>query len=126
MIKYLGYGKVLLKDKALEDKKMKIGLLAGGSGITPLYSMALASSLAKDNVEITLIYSNKTKDDILIKKELDDLESMNPNLKVVHTLTRHKPEHGEWNGEVGRLDTAMFKKYMPEHADDVFIATCGN
>ena len=52
--------------------------------------------------------------------------AMNPNCKVIHTLTRHKPEHGDWNGELGRIDSAMFKKYMPEHADDVFIAFCGN
>ena len=126
MIKYHGYGQIEFKKKMLETKKTKIGLLAGGSGITPMYSIALASSLAKDGVAVTLIFSNKTKDDILCKKELDALEAMNPNCKVVHTLTRHKEEHGEWNGEVGRITAAMFQKYMPAHADDVFIALCGN
>lgn len=92
----------------LEHKKTKIGLLAGGSGITPMYAVALASSLAKDGVEITFLYSNKTKDDILCKKEMDELAAMNPKCKIIHTLTRHKEEHGEWTGELGRVDTAMF------------------
>jgi len=52
---------------------------------------------------------------------------MNSNCKIIHTLTRHKEEHGEWNGELGRIDTEMFKRCgFPEHADDVFIASCGN
>ena len=40
----------MLKKKMLETKNTKIGLLAGGSGITPMYSIALASSFAKDGV----------------------------------------------------------------------------
>jgi cytochrome-b5 reductase len=111
----------------LETKKTKIGLLAGGSGITPMYAVALASSLAKDGVEITFLFSNKTKDDILCKKEMDELAAMNPKCKVVYTLTRHKEEHGAWDGEVGRIDAAMWQRIgMPPHADDVFIAMCGN
>ena len=111
----------------LETKKTKIGLLAGGSGITPMYAIALASSLAKDGLEISFLYSNKTKDDILIKKEMDALAAMNPKCKIYHTLTRHKEEHGAWDGLTGRVNAEMLKKCgFPEHADDVFIAFCGN
>jgi NAD(P)H-flavin reductase len=67
MIKYHGFGQVEFKKKMLEHKKTKIGLLAGGTGITPMYAIALASSLAKDDVEISFLFSNKTKDDILCK-----------------------------------------------------------
>jgi len=108
--KYHGFGQIELKNKMLETKKTKIGLLAGGSGITPMYSIALASTLAKDGVSVTLIFSNKTLNDILCKKELDALVAMNPNCRVIHTLTRHKPEDGDWKGEVGRIDENMFKK----------------
>lgn len=41
--------------------KRNFGLLAGGTGITPGYCMALASSLLKDGLKINLIFSNKTK-----------------------------------------------------------------
>jgi hypothetical protein len=36
----------------------------GGSGTTPTYAVALASSLAKDGVEMILLFSNKAKEEI--------------------------------------------------------------
>jgi ferredoxin-NADP reductase len=90
-IKYLGWGKVIQMKKELSSKK-RLCLLAGGSGITPFYSVALASSLAKDGVEIWFLFSNKTKDDILIKDELDKLAETNPNFHLTYTLTRHEDE----------------------------------
>lgn len=107
--------------------KTKIFLCAGGSGITPHFSIAQASVLAKDGVQVTLIYSNKTKDDILIEKEIAELAKVGENFKVFFTLTRHDPEkHGEWNGLVGRINFDMLKQCgFPEPADDLFLATCG-
>ena len=49
-------------------------MLAGGTGITPMYQVAKA--LLQDPEEyttISLIYANVTEDDILLKKELDEL-----------------------------------------------------
>jgi len=67
MIRYLGNGKIQLKKEMLKPKS-KIFLCAGGSGITPMLSIAQAIVLSNDNVEVTLIFSNKTKDDILCEK----------------------------------------------------------
>jgi ferredoxin-NADP reductase len=53
--------------------KTKVGLIAGGTGITPLFSIAQASCLANDKLNIKLIYSNKTKKDVLLHKELSQL-----------------------------------------------------
>jgi len=66
-IKYFGHGKMHLMKKELKPKT-KVGLIAGGSGITPMYAIALASSLAQDGLEISFLFSNKTKDDILCKE----------------------------------------------------------
>ena len=64
-------------------------MLAGGSGITPIFSIAQASTLGKDGLEIHLLYSNKTRNDILIEDKLKQLAAINPKLKIHHTLTRH-------------------------------------
>lgn len=126
MIKYQGHGKFMLKKKQLKHKK-KIGLLAGGSGITPMYSIALASSLAKDGLEIWFLFSNKSKDDILCKGQLDQLAASNPNFHLFYTLTRHDDaKDGENPYLSGRVTYDMFKECgFPAPADDVFIATCG-
>lgn len=126
MLKYNGFGKFMLKKNELKPKK-RIGLLAGGSGITPMYSIALASSLAKDGLEIWFLFSNKTKDDMLCKEHLDQLTATNPNFRLFHTLTRHDAsKDGENPYLSGRVTYEMFKQCgFPEPADDVLIATCG-
>ena len=79
-------------------KRTKIGLLAGGSGITPMFSIMDAIYRAREqNMSVKMIYSNKTCSDILIKDELDAInadESM-PNISVTHTITRH-PAGDKW------------------------------
>ena len=77
-IRYLGHGKIQVKNNILHTKKT-IFLCAGGSGITPMFSVAQASVLANDGVKVILIFSNKTKDDILIEKEINDLAAKNLN-----------------------------------------------
>ena len=54
-----------------------------------MYSIALASFLSKDGLDITCLCSNKTKADILCSKELQKLADKNPdNFHLHHTLTR--------------------------------------
>jgi len=70
-----------------------------------MFSIAQASSLAKDGVDITFLYSSKTKDDILCEYELNELVSLNPKHFHFHqTLTRHNnAKHGRWDGLIGRV-----------------------
>jgi len=88
-LKYNGNGNFVYKNKPL-PKKTKIGIVAGGSGLTPMFSVAQASSWAQDELEIRMIYSNKTKEDIMCENELKELQLMNPDhFRLFHTLTRH-------------------------------------
>ena len=75
--KYLGDG-IFHTKGPLGHKKTKLGLIAGGSGITPMYSIAQAAIYANDGLEIVFLYSNKTKDDMLCLDELNELAAMNP------------------------------------------------
>jgi len=126
MFKYLGYGKIMLKKKELKPKTHVI-LCAGGSGITPMLSACMSSVLANDGVNMTLVFCNKTKDDILCEKEINDLVPKGANFKVFHTLTRHDDEkHGEWNGMKGRISLDLLKQCgLPEPTDDLFVGSCG-
>lgn len=76
---------------------------------------------------IVLLYSNKTKDDILVKEELDHLQSLNKNLKIHHTLTRHDDvKYGDWEGLKGRVSAAILKELgFPEPSADTLICYCG-
>ena len=75
-----------------------------------------------------MLYSNKTKDDILVKEDLGNFAAANPdNLKIYHTLTRHNDDiHGEWNGLKGRINADIIKKCgFPEPSPDTLIGYCG-
>mmetsp|Transcript_11042 Transcript_11042/g.16772 ORF Transcript_11042/g.16772 Transcript_11042/m.16772 type:complete len:117 (-) Transcript_11042:38-388(-) len=92
-----------------------------------MFSIAQAASLAKEDLEVTMIFSNKTKDDILIKDYIDEIEKANPHFKCHHTLTRHDAEkHGEWTGLTGRVNYEMLQKAgFPGPGSETLIAICG-
>lgn len=71
-LQYRGWGDIVLMKRELKPKK-KCFLIAAGTGITPLLSVALASVYAQDGMDIKLVFSNKTKHDILC---LDDINAL--------------------------------------------------
>ena len=71
LLNYLGHGNFMIKKNPV--RKTKIGIIAGGTGLTPCFPLIKASTLAQDGLKIVMIYSNKSKDDILLEKELTEL-----------------------------------------------------
>jgi NAD(P)H-flavin reductase len=77
---------------------------------------------------MVLLYSNKTKSDILLKDELDHFAQNNAEkIKIFHTLTRHSDDKdGEWGGLKGRLTVDMIKSCgFPEPSEETLIGFCG-
>lgn len=103
-----------------------IGLIAGGTGITPFYQ--LAKSILRDvndRTKITLLYANTREEEILFKNELDTLSSLHPDrFNVIYSLD--KPTSNDWNGEVGFIDAEKIKKYMPNpQSTKPLLLVCG-
>lgn len=66
--KYEGFGHFQYMKRPIDNIKKRVGFIAAGSGFTTLYQMALASVQAQDGLDITFLYSNKMKGDILYHK----------------------------------------------------------
>nr|CAD1828979.1 unnamed protein product [Ananas comosus var. bracteatus] len=100
------------------------GMLAGGSGITPMFQVTRAIlENPKDQTKVHLIYANVTYDDILLKEELDALASNYPKqFKVSYVL--NQPPEG-WNGGVGFVSKEMIQTHCPAPAPDIQILRCG-
>ncbi len=66
-----------------------ISLIAGGSGITPIYQLIRhVLGNAGDKTNISLVYANNTEEDILLKSEFDALEKQYPDqFKAVYTVS---------------------------------------
>lgn len=103
----------------LRDAKHVVAL-AGGSGITPFYSMAAAIVDGIEDFDMTILYGSRRSDGILLKEEIEDLaERSKGRVKVVHILS-HEEKEGY---EHGFITAELIKKYAPEGDYSVFM--CG-
>ena len=59
-------------------------LVAGGAGITPLMAMLRAELTRRPDLEVTLLYANRSADDVIFLDELAALASLHARLTVVH------------------------------------------
>ncbi|KAJ0421224.1 hypothetical protein BJY00DRAFT_323439 [Aspergillus carlsbadensis] len=102
----------------------KIGMIAGGTGITPMYQLIRAiCEDATDLTEISLIYANRTEDDILLREELEGFAQAYPrNLKVWYTLD---VPPGDWSFGTGYVTAEIMKERLPPSAPDTKIMLCG-
>lgn len=93
--------------ESVTDAKVVVGL-AGGSGITPFYSMAQALKEGSEDFELILLYGAKTKKDLIFKEELEALVS--DKFKVVYVLSDEKTKEYEQ----GFITKELISKYAPE------------
>lgn len=104
-----------------EGEHEKIGLLAGGIGITPFKSICQYCTDMRLNTKVTLLYGNRTENDIAFRKELEALQRQNKNLKVVFILNE---ADSNWKGATGLITAEMIKKEIPDYKETTFY-TCG-
>jgi cytochrome-b5 reductase len=110
--------------KYLPNQVREFGMVAGGTGITPMYQVARAIlENPKDKTKISLIYANVTYEDILLKNDLDRFARDYPDQFKVYYVLNEPPT--EWDGGVGFVTKDMIEKHCPPPAADVQILRCG-
>ncbi|GMY23542.1 NADH--cytochrome b5 reductase 1 [Fagus crenata] len=101
-----------------------LGMLAGGSGITPMFQLIRAIlQNPKDKTNVHLIYANVMLDDILLKEDLDAFARKYPNRLKVYYVLNQPPE--TWNGGTGFISKEMIQIHCPAPAPDIQILRCG-
>ncbi|KAG7104053.1 NADH-cytochrome b5 reductase 1 like protein [Verticillium longisporum] len=101
------------------------GMIAGGTGITPMLQVVRAiirGRAAGDTTQIDLIFANVTQQDILLKEDLDALAKEDSGFRVHYVLDK-APEG--WTGGVGYVTADMITKWLPAAAPDVKLLLCG-
>src|SRR5690606_7991208 len=66
--------------------------VAGGSGITSLISLSRSLLESDPQVKIDLLYGNRSFEDIIFYRNLEELQSAFPNLVVRHVLENPHPD----------------------------------
>ncbi|MGH3612182.1 MAG: 1,2-phenylacetyl-CoA epoxidase subunit PaaE [Pseudonocardia sp.] len=94
------------------------GLIAAGSGITPVLSIA-ASVLAYPDTRITLLYGNRRTDTVMFTEELADLKNAHgPRVQLVHVLSREPTEVELFTGRLDATRLALLLGALVD-VDDV-------
>lgn len=70
-------------------------MVAGGTGITPLYQVIqyITENQLESSPNLTLLFANRTEDDILLYNELKEYEKTNPKLKVYFSVDKSIKEN---------------------------------
>jgi ring-1,2-phenylacetyl-CoA epoxidase subunit PaaE len=83
------------------------GLIAAGSGITPVLSIAASLLAAHPDTRVTLLYGNRRTDTVMFTEEIADLKnSHGPRLHLLNVLSREPTEADIF---YGRLDAERMR-----------------
>ncbi|KAL1479760.1 hypothetical protein MTO96_034791 [Rhipicephalus appendiculatus] len=108
LIRYEGRGKFAIKpDKKSPPQSYQaneIGMIAGGTGITPMLQII-------------------RQDDILLRPELEEVLRQNPGRFRLY-LTVDRPKDG-WTQGVGFISADMIERNLPAPSDKSIILMCG-
>jgi ferredoxin-NADP reductase len=96
-------------------------LVGGGSGVVPLMAMTRARAVAGSDVDMRLLVSSRSWDDVIYRDELARLDG--DGFRVIHTLTRAQPQ--DWTGYARRIDGAMLAEIGPSPTEQPLVYVCG-
>jgi ferredoxin-NADP reductase len=87
------------------DQREPIQLIAGGSGVVPLFAIARSHSAAGNQSPIRLLYSVREPTSVIHAAELEELASRDDGLILTYAFTRSAPPG--WSRPPGRVDAAL-------------------
>merc|ERR1719277_216518 len=62
-------------------------MVAGGTGITPMYQIATHSADSPgDELQMSLLFANRTPEDVMLRAELDDLSARCPRFRAAYSV----------------------------------------
>uniref|UniRef100_A0ACB8FQP6 NADH-cytochrome b5 reductase 3 n=1 Tax=Sphaerodactylus townsendi TaxID=933632 RepID=A0ACB8FQP6_9SAUR len=128
LLVYKGKGVFAIRPDKKSEPAIKyakhVGMIAGGTGITPMLQLIRAVVKDKDDPTVChLLFANQTEQDILLRAELEEIQAQySSRFKLWYTLDRATEG---WQYSQGFVNQEMIKDHMPPPADDVLILMCG-
>jgi cytochrome-b5 reductase len=107
------------------NKHQHIALIAGGTGITPMFQLCRAIfKNPEDKTKVTLVFGNIAEEDILLKRELAELENTYPQRFRAFYVLDNPPKN--WAGGKGYISKDLLKTVLPEPKEEnVKLFVCG-
>jgi ferredoxin-NADP reductase len=106
------------------ERQRPLLLVAGGTGVVPLMCMLRHRRLSGSAVPATLLYSSRTREDVIYDKELEDIARSDPQFTLHITLTREVAPG--WCGGVGRIGLPVMQALLKDLGGDADSFVCGS
>ncbi len=101
-----------------------VQLIAGGSGVVPLFAIATAHAGADDPTPFRLLYSVRTPDDVYFSEELHRLADASAPFRLDLLYTRRAPDG--WPSPVGRVTREALEASVVPAAERPRVYVCGS
>ncbi|XP_041833178.1 NADH-cytochrome b5 reductase 3 [Melanotaenia boesemani] len=128
LLVYKGKGVFAIQSDKKSPAELKtakhVGMIAGGTGITPMLQLITAvTNDPRDQTVCHLLFANQTDKDILLREELEEIQVNHPDrFKLWFTVDR-APEN--WEFSEGFISEDMVREHLPIPSDDTLILMCG-
>lgn len=111
-IEYAGKGRFLVDGKARPARR--VAMIAGGTGITPVYQVIRAVMREEEGVEtVDLVYASRSEEEVLLREELDG-------------WARERPERFKVWYVVGKVTEGVLRERILTGGDEGSLAlVCG-
>ncbi len=97
----------------------RIAFLIGGIGITPVISIIEYIVENNTGTNVTLLYSNRTEEEIIFYPELQGWSSKNNNINITYTVTDTEP--ADKDIEFGLIDKDMVTDKIKDFSERIFF-----
>ena len=109
-------GEMVLHD----DPARPAVFLAGGIGITPFLAMVRNAANERLSHPLYLFYSNRRPEDAAFLPELQKMEQLNPNYRLIATMSEPEKSTERWSGETGFIRREMLEGHLPDTAKPIY------
>jgi ferredoxin-NADP reductase len=103
-----------------EDTSRPAVFLAGGIGITPFLAIARHAAHGPLPHRLCLFYANRRPEDAAFLSELQRMEQLNPNFRLIATMTEAQKSTHTWSGESGFIRRELLERQLPDLASPIY------
>lgn len=95
-----------------EDAARPAVFLAGGIGVTPFLAMIRHATHERLPQRLRLFYSNGRPESAAFLNELEEHQYLNPNYRLIATMTEPERSIVSWWGETGFIGRGMLERHL--------------
>lgn len=109
-------GEMVLHD----DASRAAVFLAGGIGITPFLAMARHAAKQRLSHRLYLFYANRRPEDAAFLAELQRLEELNANFRLIAVMAEPPKSAQPWPGETGFIRRELLERHLSDLASPMY------